>query len=773
MPGAAPALGVVVILARIEGTFINNADLYILHTEVQEKMEVSYRHANPNETNESYVLRFDFDVLDDDPVPVVLIDSGRGVDLDSLLAENEYLAAVLLTHAHRDHYETIAENHRDGAPIYTSPTMARVLDTVIDDHETAVESQQDHGAPPGARGLTSFPIDSVEGIDEWMPVIGESDLQVRPIPAGHIPGACGFLLRFADGEHEEVHTILSTGDFTTEAAGGFEGYPFDLPDAVNPEIVFLTAATEDRYTDALTDVVGDALSHSYTGGRTLVKTNAFQGVALAYLLANATPDAIGLTYESDRPAPPITLCGMVAKLYDAVGYDLPNVRSCPEFESDWGGCEGQFAQGGITIAAPVQTSGGRNRVKSSSEALTEVIRQDANAKIIQVTSDWNADVYDEQDAQPVTPEIQTDGSGASRSAVQPSGDTGMLCAVSTHEVIPHPTRETVIEAASSYEPSQVVMTHASSRVAKTYTSEIKSFTWATDDEMFHTLYRDGEFTPPPWMTSDGVAASEHATGATGTDMSYLFSDAVSDELDTEALLPSLTPSSDTLASLGERRALEAEGVSVPQIKEDVADVYERTSDPTDDADAEAECTPEATVDAESAEATDEHTPGGEQADSDPETAASQSESLTPLLSITRVGTEKIDTLHRAGYDTLADVRAATTEELRALDGVGEHLADRMIGVANERHAAVVADEPPARPTANAALHDRFDELEAALGEIHKEATTNERVHTASVVEVRENETLLRVPTAIAETPGESIDVTLRDADEPPVDDGTE
>jgi putative mRNA 3-end processing factor len=65
----------------------------------------------------------------------VLVDAGTDVAVDDLLADDEYLTAVVLTHAHADHYQSLAANLRDGAPIYASEATARILESVLDEAE--------------------------------------------------------------------------------------------------------------------------------------------------------------------------------------------------------------------------------------------------------------------------------------------------------------------------------------------------------------------------------------------------------------------------------------------------------------------------------------------------------------------------------------------------------------------------------------------------------------------------------------------------------------
>src|SRR6056297_2737228 len=160
-------------------------------------MNLSYQHANPATGGGSYLLRFTDATLD--RTPCLLVDSGVGVDLDSLLSDDEYLAAVLLTHAHLDHYASLADSLRDGAPVYTAEPTANVLENVLTEGEKNYEI-----------GATGSVADAIEPLDDWQTIVPE--VEVAPVPAGHTPGAAGFVVRFHDGSR--TNHLLFTGDFT-------------------------------------------------------------------------------------------------------------------------------------------------------------------------------------------------------------------------------------------------------------------------------------------------------------------------------------------------------------------------------------------------------------------------------------------------------------------------------------------------------------------------------------------------------------------------------
>jgi len=47
------------------------------------------------------------------------------------------------------------------------------------------------------------------------------DLNIKPVPAGHTPGATGFYIEFEHNDEKE--TILITGDFTRRSVAGYSG----------------------------------------------------------------------------------------------------------------------------------------------------------------------------------------------------------------------------------------------------------------------------------------------------------------------------------------------------------------------------------------------------------------------------------------------------------------------------------------------------------------------------------------------------------------------
>jgi len=168
-------------------------------------VRLSFNHANPNSGNESFLLRFGTGSAE---TACILVDAGDGVDLDSLLSPSDQLVAICLTHAHVDHYAELTAAHRDDVPIFTSPATATILGDVFD----VASSKYDITA---SEAVTS----AIAPIDDWTDIV--PGIEIHPVPAGHVPGAVGFLFRVIDDD--DTHHILTTGDFTSRRAGGFPG----------------------------------------------------------------------------------------------------------------------------------------------------------------------------------------------------------------------------------------------------------------------------------------------------------------------------------------------------------------------------------------------------------------------------------------------------------------------------------------------------------------------------------------------------------------------
>lgn len=394
-------------------------------------MRVGYQHVNPHGGRESTFVRFHDELHDQ--TTCVLVDAGASVDVGECLGDDEYLSAILLTHAHIDHYRTLGSNLRDGAPVYATSETVAALTARLDSGGDHVD--QERGDEIRA---------ALEPISGWTDLT--SDVRIHPVPAGHAPGACGFVLQFADGD--DRHHLLASGDFTTRRAGGYPGLSTDLP----VDAVFLTAATAEDFQARLTDALARVLQRSMAGSTVLATASGSTGVHLAHLLAH-----VG---ERTGSSVPVTVVGRAATLWNDFGYEHPAVESVPRFDDPWA----VIAPGRVTIAGPEVP------VAGSSERLFGAIEDDDGATLVQLTS----------------------------GAFDPKQSAS--CTVDHYELRNHPTEATVDSVVEELEPIHVVVTHQQGTAADRYKDKYDAFVWATDDRSRYTLYEDGAWTGPPWVT---------------------------------------------------------------------------------------------------------------------------------------------------------------------------------------------------------------------------------------------------------------------------------
>ncbi|WP_435361652.1 MBL fold metallo-hydrolase [Haloarchaeobius sp. DFWS5] len=423
-------------------------------------MRVSFQHANPHTGNESFLVRLSDPVADQ--TACILVDAGTNVSVDDLLADDEYLTAIILTHAHLDHYERLGENVRDAAPIYAAEPTAAILDDVLTEATTHYDVSN-----------VDAVLDALTPISDWTSVTG--DVDVRPVPAGHAPGAAAFGIRFDDGS--ETRTMLATGDWTRRRTAGYPGLSTEL----DPEAVFLTGATSEGFEDELTGAVATTLERAHAGSTVLLTASGLTAVHLTYLLAT-------LTDRESIAIPSVTLVGHAAKLYETLGYDLDGVQTVRTFDD----ATAVLDPGAVTIAGPEVP------VDGSARSCYEEIRDDPGATLVQVT-------------------------GGVGSPVESAN-----CTVAHYTYSNHPTDETVDQLVADLAPKQVVVTHQTgSRLAR-FKDRYDAFTWATTDKGEYTLYEDGQWVEPPWVT-DAVArrlrarqyqngnSSKHGALVTGDD----------------------------------------------------------------------------------------------------------------------------------------------------------------------------------------------------------------------------------------------------------------
>ncbi|MFC4406234.1 MBL fold metallo-hydrolase [Haloarchaeobius iranensis] len=398
-------------------------------------MEVTFQHANPHSGHESVLVRLSGDVTDQ--TACILFDSGTDVDVDGLLEDDEYLTAIVLTHAHLDHYATLGTNLRDGAPVYTSEPTAAILDTVLTEAATNYDISN-----------VDAVVDALEPISDWTTVLG--DIELRPVPAGHTPGAAGFPLRFDDGG--EHRTMLVTGDWTQRSAAGFSG----LPTTLSPDAVFLTGATNEEFESELTAAVETILERVRAGSTVLVTASGLAGVHIAALLAELD------TIDIDPPS--VSITGHAAKLYETLGYDYSTVTSVPTFDD----ADVILEPGAVTIAGPEVP------VEGSAAKFYDCVQDDPGATLVQLTS-------------------------GSVSPVESAG-----CTVDCFQYSNHPPEAAVDDLVEDLAPRQVVMMHQSGAALSRYKDRYDSFVWATTDRDEYRIYEDGTWVAPPWV-NDRVA----------------------------------------------------------------------------------------------------------------------------------------------------------------------------------------------------------------------------------------------------------------------------
>jgi putative mRNA 3-end processing factor len=401
-------------------------------------MKLSYQHANPSTGGGSYLLRFRNEP--EERTACVLVDSGVGVDLDALLGEDEYLAAVLLTHAHLDHYASLSDSIRHGAPVYAADPTANVLEHVLVEGEKNYEI----GASDGV-------VDALEPTDGWTTLV--PGVEAAPIPAGHTPGAASFLVRFEDGTR--TNTLLFTGDFTTRQVAGFPGISTDLPTGVDG--LFVNVSTEDEFEETLSDSLFTIAERARAGSPALVTASGLTGVHYAYLLGH-----LGERFDESLP---VTLVGQAAKLYADFGYDVPNVELVPVFDDPTELVE----RGTVTIAGPeVPKEGGARR-------LFRQIEDDSSATLVQLTG----------------------------GATNPIGTAA--CTVYDFEIVNHPSISVIDDLVAGFDPIHVVAGHGPRRTLRKFRGRYdERFVWASDDDREQTIYADGRWSPPPWLSETAV-----------------------------------------------------------------------------------------------------------------------------------------------------------------------------------------------------------------------------------------------------------------------------
>ncbi|EJN57805.1 exonuclease of the beta-lactamase fold class-like protein [Halogranum salarium B-1] len=383
------------------------------------------------------MIRFERETPPDDETPCILVDAGSGVNLERLLRPTDRLVAICLTHAHFDHYAELTTSHRDSVPIYTSPTTAMLLEEVL-----AVASAE--------QGIVTTPetMSAIEPIDDWVTVT--EGIEIHPVPAGHTPGAVGFLIRVT--ENGDTIRLLTTGDFSLTDVAGYPGFPTD--DLPPIGALFLTASVQEEFSEELTEALIRILEAANRGSTTLVTVSALSGVHLSYLLA-ALVDELALEI-------PIRLVGQVAKLYATLEYEFPQVELSPTFDNP----RTCLQVGGITIAGP------ETPTERSSAHLFAALKKDPNGCLVQLI-----------------------GSGA-----PPVLTAG--CTVYDFQFSNHPARSELEHVVKTLTPIETVIIHRHGGGAKEF-NHLESCVWSPPDTDEHVLYEDGQWQTPPWMNWSG------------------------------------------------------------------------------------------------------------------------------------------------------------------------------------------------------------------------------------------------------------------------------
>lgn len=455
-------------------------------------MQLTYQHANPDAGNESTVLRFR---SDSGRSTTLLVDAGRDVDLDRVLGETEHLDAVLLTHAHIDHYWSLGDVVEDGVPVYATPATVDALelampeatrdagiaspDTALDaltpiEDWTTLDSPADATDIVGRSGDTTGtgstdadvagaddgPAEGGTALDDPTDAATGSDdpaVELRPVPAGHAPGAGGFLLRFRPGSDDgplpsrEDHVLVS-GDFTTRPACGYPGLDPDPP--VDVGAVLLNVSTRPDYADELNRAIEASLEQAFAGSPTLVTASALTGVHFAALCGRAAA-------ALDRSLP-VRVVGQTAKLWTALDLELADVdvEPTPEFDRP----EAVLDPGTLTVAGPAAPTTG------SAGRLCDALSGDGSAALVQLIG------------------------GASDPFEGFSGTSRAF------ELVDHPTDAALDAFVEELSPLQVVVNHARApRLEALRDRYDDQFVWATERGGEHVLFEDGEWVGPPWL----------------------------------------------------------------------------------------------------------------------------------------------------------------------------------------------------------------------------------------------------------------------------------
>ncbi|XGI84759.1 MBL fold metallo-hydrolase (plasmid) [Halorutilales archaeon Cl-col2-1] len=347
--------------------------------------------------------------------------------------DDEYLSAILLTHAHADHYQTLVENIQDGAEVIMTPATASILETVLS--EASKHSKIDNLDWESIE-------DSIKTVTDWYEL--SSNVKLRPVPAGHVPGACSYLIQFDDDKH-----ILSTGDFTFDRAAGYPPIPENELSEIGIDILFLNSSTSQP--GELTESIDAILEQAISGSDVLVTASGMTCVKYVYLLGH-------LIEERDINLS-VSIAGQAAKIYDDLDYDVPNVTSYPVYEST-----DEVLESDISVAGPEKPEEG------SSKILFDEIKHDPSATLVRILAAF------------------------SRSMESAS------CTVMEFKRVNHPTEDEMYKFIEDLNPVHTVIQHG----GKTKWGDVFDFTltWADDETVSRVLYSNGDWEKPGWLKDE-------------------------------------------------------------------------------------------------------------------------------------------------------------------------------------------------------------------------------------------------------------------------------
>lgn len=268
-------------------------------------MNLSYQCANPTTQDSSFVLRFH---LNSGKNPVVLVDSGPGVDLSNLLNDDDYLAGVLLTHLHQDHYISLPENIKRGTRIFTSEINRTILQNVL------VNYAPKHSQTPTEWATASL-FKDIQVPSDWEEITEE--IHVRRIPVGHAFGATGFVIRFR--ENNDWQHIVISGDVSFDSVAGMPPATDILP--IEPTVLFVnTPENGVESENNLTEILNSILE-SRDNNCTLVATSSLTSIQFALIVAK-----IAEQYDESLQA---TLVGLAGGMFEALDYTNPHIETYP------------------------------------------------------------------------------------------------------------------------------------------------------------------------------------------------------------------------------------------------------------------------------------------------------------------------------------------------------------------------------------------------------------------------------------------------------------